>query len=277
MDKEGEKLDIECLGKGIDATRPQVLLHTQIVPTTKNVEMRKAGTGVQDWRKELPTVSSVKDTLHLSVSKEPAQIVSFAVGFEMQREKSDKVDTVASGKQIHNETVLFDITKIQHSSIHLVDLLTRATTEKELSYSPGIKIPIAERDKICRSVVRDRNEGVTHYISSVDLGAKAYKTIMSMGQGQEQGQRQEQVDFSQATRTRAQLLQSQVYFVVDPSVELKLKDTTIKKEQEKMISYAAKPLWSLVDDPAWRQSVKKACEDYVCDCAGTLSIQLNRN
>jgi hypothetical protein len=260
MDETGDSSRIhgEYLGKGIDATRPQVLLHAQIIPTTQNVETRKVGTGVQDWGQDLP---AVKDTLHLSLSKEPAQIDPFPVGFEMQGENPRDE---ATGKQIHNETVLFDTTKIQSSSIHLVDLLRRAATEKDLSYSPGIKIPAVERDKICKGVVRDRNEGVTHYISSVDLGAKVYKVAKK---DEEESPRNIEVDFSQATRMKAQI-EHQIYLVVDPSVELKLNDTTINEEQEKMISYTTKPLWSLVDDPAWRQSVKKACEDYVYEWAG---------
>ena len=279
MDKKCDscKLDIECLGKGIDATRPQVLLHTQIIPTSKNVERRKIGTGVQDWKYEkLPTVSSVKDKLRSSLSGEPPQIVSFGIGFEMQRAESDNVDTEAIGKQIHNQTVLFDTTMVHGSSIQLVALLRKATKEKGLSYSPEVKISSEERDAICRSVVRDINEGVTHYVSSVDLGAKIYAT-KKQAKVQEQEQGLGQLNFIYESRSKAQSLPSQVYLVVDPSVELKAENTIIKTEQEKIISYAVKPVWSLVNDPAWRQSVKKACEDYISDYAPDAGTFCNVN
>jgi hypothetical protein len=249
------KLDIECLGKGIDASRPQLLLHAQIVPTSQNVERRKIGTGVQDWKSgKLPTVAAVKDKLLWSLSEEPAQIISFEVGFEMQRDESDKRNTEASGKRIHNQTVLFDTTKIRGSSIHLVSLLKKATKEKG-------PLSIEERDAISRSLVRDFNEGITHYISSVDLGAKAYYI---KEQGQEQ--KQEQVhEFTYDFRGMARSCPSKVYLVIDPSVKLEAENTVVREEQEKTISFAVKPLWSLIDDPIWRLSVKKACEDYLND------------
>ena len=71
------------------------------------------------------------------------------------------------------------------------------------------------------------------------------------------------IDFSDEAKDISETHHKQVYFVVDPDVELKGKDTVINTEQEKTIAYKVKPLWSLVDDAAWRQSFKKACANYV--------------
>ena len=57
-----------------------------------------------------------------------------------------------------------------------------------------------------------------------------------------------------------------INFVIDKDVKLNREHTSILPEQEKMISYKVTPIWHLIDDPDWRQSVKKACQDYVDDC-----------
>lgn len=273
------RLQEEGLGKGIDATKPHQPLHTQITPTPSNLERDKVGTGYKEFNEKLETMYSVKNSLSgtCTVGLEAVQSVSFKVGFEIQREKTVNSTMTAHGKRIHKETVLFKPQSICGSSIPLVELMKEAAKKKGFNYFPGDKIPDEERDMICQDVIRNKNCGVTHYISSVDLGATVYE-IKTEHEERRKGKTDAalsadggaygvnvncSVDFSKECMERSKISEKGVYFVIHENVELKSERTLISPDQEKTISYSVKPIWDLVEDPAWRRSVQMVCKQYL--------------
>ena len=92
--------------------------------------------------------------------------------------------------------------------------------------------PYATDEMICKGILED-NRGATHFISSVDLGAKVYLSKPGMP----------------AT--------------VHHGVVWKKTRTVVKPEQETVIGCEVSPVWLLVSDKDWRQAMKKACLEYV--------------
>ena len=270
----------EGLGLGIDATKPEVMLHTQIEPTEKNLVRRTVGTGYQELNETLETASSVKKSLSSNLRLNAIEAVSFNVKYNWHKEENRSVKMRAQGKKIYCETVLFDYQQFPNSSRHLRTLLEAAAKQKGHEYCPGKKVILRDRESICRNVVRNENQGVTHYISEVDLGAMVYEVKVEQDVRENNTRRgsvdiggvangiaaEIEIGFSSESMQMASQAEHKINFVIDKDVELKGEHTSILPEQEKMISYKVTPIWHLIDDPDWRQSVKKACQDYVDDC-----------
>ena len=270
-----ERLRQEGLGAGIDITKPEKMLNTQIIPTSNNVDRRMFGTTYQQFFESIQTMSDVTRGLSANTGLEAVE-VSFNVGLEFQRKELSRTSMTAIGKQIRNETVFFK-DSVPGSDILLENFLREEMESKGFRNCCGEVIPEEERDKICKHVVRNRNHGATHYIASVDLGAKVYQVnaeceevneerrdgYASWGGGVSTLKGMVSVDFSEETKTMAKQCRGQTYFVVDKTVRLKGHETNIKTEQEKTIAYQMKPIWDLIKDKAWCEAVKKACKEYV--------------
>ena len=91
---------------------------------------------------------------------------------EIPRDEWSTVNLQAVRKYIWNETICFNPENVHSSSIHLMDLLEE--TAKKGFRSLGEQLSSEDRDRICRDVMRNKNHGITNYISSFHLGAKLY-------------------------------------------------------------------------------------------------------
>lgn len=270
-----DRLRQEGLGAGLDISKPEKLLNTQVTPTLHNVDRCMFGTTYQEFFESIQTISEISRGLSASAGLEAIE-VSVNVGLEFHGKKLLKTSMTAVGKQIRNETVFFK-DSIPESDVILGKFLSEESEARGFRNRCGDEIPQKERDRICRHVIRHRNHGATHYIASVDLGGKIYQVKSECKE-----ERKESVDgsisgsggtmtlkagtsveFSEETKNMAKQSKGQMYFIVDKAVELKGYETSIKAEQEKTIAFQIKPVWDLIKDRAWREAVKKACKQYV--------------
>ena len=197
---------------------------------------------------------------------------NFEFGFYKQ--KGGQSQRLKGGRivKIRNKTVSFKHLSHANSSIRLVKKLTKEAEKDGLNYS-GLNPPNdAKREDICKKVLEE--EKSTHFISSVELGAKYSETIAEeqdfddvdsgivaninvvaggiggAGAGADVGKR--------ALRGERQICRERVYngIVLDDPQQM-------STEQEDRIAFSVKPIWKLIEDKTWRKSVKKAVLEYL--------------
>ena len=127
---------------------------------------------------------------------------------------------------------------------------------------------------ICKSIIRDENRGATHFISSVELGAKIYRTkkvtishatakfLMKAGL-QASNAAGLDVAFKDEHLALASNYESRMFATVDPRVKMDGAKTVVSAEHERVIAYDVRPVWVLVSDPDWQRAMKEASLQYV--------------
>ena len=268
-----EKLEAEGLGAGFDPTRPELTLEQQITPTTNNLRRIEVGPTHEDVHVEVRSESHIRHMISSDLEASAGKQIGLHIGFKFKDHSSSKKGITIEGKKIRKETVSFKDQLDADSSIRLVTLLTEAAKEKQLNYYPGKGIDAKIRYKICVDVIRTKNSGATHFISSVELGAKYYQITT---EDEERDATDNGIDVGAeidgavgggkfAFATRDQLLELQkntnrrVYRIGDVYAD----PQEMSKEREKTIDYSIKPIWSLIKDDDWQESVKKACLEYL--------------
>ena len=254
-----KKLQEEGLGAGIDANKPDQLLRQQITPTTNNVIRSKFGAGDKMFNGAVKSESDIRHTL--SSSLKSGEVVPFEIGFHFQKKKSSKQQITIEGKISHKETVLFKDQLDDNSSIHLVELLTEAAKKKGLDYSHGERLDAITRDSICADVIEE--SGATHFISSVDLGAR-YSKITSEDEDGDQtdGGASVQIDGPFKGRMMVAWDRSKMKRA-EKTTTLEFCLGDLSPAEQKTIAYSVQPIWSLIKDKAWQESAKKACLEYL--------------
>ena len=128
--------------------------------------------------------------------------------------------------------------------------------------------------EICKGLIRDENRGATHFISSVELGAKIYRsknvvvcqtasrlstnaTVAGMSSALLD------VAFKDEDMALAAKYDSRMFATVDPMVKMNGAKTVVKADYERVIGYDVSPVWTLVSDPEWRRAMKDASLLYV--------------
>ena len=157
-----------------------------------------------------------------------------------------------------------------------LDKLIKIRQEEENSYL--IQFPAKKRHKlmvsICKGIIRDENRGATHFISSVELGAKIYRTkkvtishatakfLMKAGL-QASNAAGLDVAFKDEHLALASNYESRIFATVDPRVKMDGTKTVVSAEHERVIGYDVRPVWVLVSDPDWQRAMKEASLQYV--------------
>ena len=162
------------------------------------------------------------------------------------------------------------------SSPSRLDELIKIRQKEENSYL--IQFPAKKRHKlmvsICKRIIRDENRGATHFISSVELGAKIYRTKKvtsshataksSMKAGLQISNAAElDVAFKDNHLALAANYESRMFATVDPRVKMDGVKTVVSAEHERVIGYDVRPVWVLVSDPDWQRAMKEASLQYV--------------
>ena len=251
-----KKLQEEGLGAGIDATKPGQLLRQQITPTTNNVIRNKFGAGDKMFNGAVNSESEIRHTL--SSSLKSGKVAQFEIGFHFQKKKFAKQQITVEDKKSHKETVLFKDQLDDNSSIHLVELLKEAAKEKGLDYSHGERLDAITRDSICSDVIE--KSGATHFISSVDLGARN-NTITTVDEEENQidGGASAQIDGLFKIMAKGGWGRSKVNRKGKTTIE---EFCLGSPAEQKTIAYSVQPIWKLIKEEAWQESVKKACLEY---------------
>ena len=131
-----------------------------------------------------------------------------------------------------------------------------------------------EMIEICKSILEDDNRGATHFISSVDLGAKVFYTEtvrekrnlskVSVKGGLEIAvQAGASAGMSHTDQSGSRSIRSGTTATIHPDVEMKTIKTVVKPEQEMVIGCEVSPVWLLVTNKDWRKAMKIACWEYV--------------
>lgn len=270
-----QRLTQEGLGRGINFSKPHLLQNVQVDPTEKNLDMVTAGARRFDIYDEREMISSRQKQWDASFGLKALQVVSFRCGFQSQTEESSAVKKSARKIGIFKRKVFFkEAMEIDSSKIHYVDKLKVKAKENGVDYNQGKDIPGERRDNICKEVVI-ASQGVLHYVSSVDLGAVEYEVTSENeharreGMGIE-GQFEGGVNAAKANISggysgeetkMGRYVRHEVDRVSDKGVDVI--EGRVETEQEKAIAYEVKPVWNLVADAAWRESLRKACKDYM--------------
>ena len=128
--------------------------------------------------------------------------------------------------------------------------------------------------EICKGLISDENRGATHFISSVELGAKMYRTknvvvcqtaskLSTNATLAGLNSASLDVAFTEKNMTLAGKYDSRLFVTVDPMVKLNGARTVVKADYERVIGYDVSPVWTLVSDPEWREAMKDASLLYV--------------
>lgn len=271
-----ERLIEEGLGKGVNVREPHRLFHGQITPTINNLDISKSGAGPFEFDEEVETMSSRKNRLSSSGSLPVFQPVSFKFGFDIQTEESSTAKMIARGQGIRKEKVSFkETTQIDNSDIDFLHKLRNEAERNGFQYCPGGDIPDQERDKMCKDVVGIANRGVTHYVSSVDLGAVEYTVTTENERKRKNGKRGQVIDgcsvVEENISASASMQKMEVPRNLNGQTNLAIEDDGdvtdgrihLATSQGNMIACDVSPVWLLVDDAFWQKSVRKACQEYI--------------
>ena len=128
----------------------------------------------------------------------------------------------------------------------------------------------AGRVNICKDIIREENRGATHFISSVDLGAKICitskvvitetKSTFSVKAGV---RALSHLAFKEENISAAAKYQSRISATIDPRVKMEGARTVVSEECERLIGYEVSPVWLLVSESDWRSAMKEALPLYV--------------
>ena len=159
------------------------------------------------------------------------------------------------------------VLRVETTTSRLDTLLSNKTQPDE---------PNAEENmiEICKSIIREENRGATHFISSIDLGAKVFynETVSQKGQRSTvsanagldiASQAGGSAEMSRTDQSTGRSLRSDTTATIHPAVVWKKTQTAIEPEQEMVIGCEVSPVWLLVTNKDWRQAMKHACTQYV--------------
>lgn len=282
------------LGKGIDATNSgQQLLDLQMCPVKAVVEQSTIGTGYKGFSSEISSHSTLKRATSTQLALTSSLPIKLDFSTEVRRKEDTQIVRQAQGQQIHTRTIRFMIGEIQRPAggmgggdeggsadiiplSRIEALLQEQVKTESLSYSEGQKIPLVKRVEISRQVLEEQNRGATHFVFSVDLGAKVFRvkrktvrkkdqsvsTSASASGGSASVQGQMKVQFTDDTMELASSNSRRIHAVIHPAVSLNRMKTVIEPEQEKVISFEISPISELIRDEWWREAVAEASKQY---------------
>jgi phage-related tail fiber protein len=127
---------------------------------------------------------------------------------------------------------------------------------------------------ICKRILGDENRGATHFVSSIDLGAKLYykETVnekeksskVSANAGLEAGSLVgADAGISRIKQAIRKAVRNDMIALIHHEVEMNDVKTAVLPEREMVIGCKVSPVWLLVTDRSWRQAMKAACAQYV--------------
>jgi hypothetical protein len=127
---------------------------------------------------------------------------------------------------------------------------------------------------ICKRILGDENRGATHFVSSIDLGAKLYykETVSEKEQTSKVsanaalgGDNLVQADagISRSKEATRKVLRSDTVALIHHAVDMNETKTEVSHDREMVIACKISPVWLLVREKTWRQAMKTACEKYV--------------
>lgn len=128
----------------------------------------------------------------------------------------------------------------------------------------------SEMIRICKKIIGEDNRGATHFISSVDLGAKIFYTqkkkaseTTAKGKAEIGGKAGASAGTPYTDQSQSRDTVTGVNRISHPEVKWDKTKTVVKPEHEMVISQEVSPVWLLVSDKDWRQAMKEACSQYI--------------
>jgi hypothetical protein len=286
------------LGKGIDSTKNgQRLLDLQLQPSKVIVEQLTTRSGYQTFFSEIASHSSLTKDMSSQLAIRSPVPLQIAFSTEVKRKEESRMVRIAQGQQILTRTVRFKIREIQRAPeaidhedgnesgeeavplSTLEALLEEQVKAEGLNYSSGESIPADKRTQISLDVLVNKNRGATHFVSSVDLGAKIFqikskttKTVTkttsasaSADGGSTSVAGDLKLQFNDTYLDMASSNVKNIHAVVDPAVRLKQMKTMIFPQHERVIALEISPISQIIRNKFWRESVIEACKQYAED------------
>jgi hypothetical protein len=274
------------LGKGIDSTKSgQRLLDLQVRPCEAILEQLTVRTGYQNYYSEMTSSNSMTKSMSTQLAAKSTAPVQLSVSTEVKQKEDTKVIKIAQGQQIITRTIRFKIGELQRAEVETVPLSTLESLlelqamEEGVKYSDGEAIPLEKRVEISLDVLVNRNRGATHFVSSVDLGAKLFKTktkttkttsntsntTASASGGTPLAQVQSKLHFSDSSLETSGSSSKNFHAIIHPSVQLKQMKTVIPPQHERVINLEISPISQTIRNRFWRESVAEACKQYAED------------
>jgi hypothetical protein len=299
------------LGRGIDGSAPSSMragaLSLLVSPREDLVEELRAGAGYKSFESKVIAESTLQRELTGSLdSGEIIRSVKLDFGIDsLSRKYEGRFEATARGEQIHNRTIRF--TSASFAPIGGVDVSTeevrlgepKCFLEEVLQEKiQSVEKPTPEteewRVEVCKRCITDpRIGGATHFISSLDLGAKVFRittssthsenknfglkaNVRSDGPGSESVPESDGMDqddallslgvgFNENSMKRASVSGSNYQAIIHPEVQLNEMHTKIEKDQERTIGFELSPVALLLRDSLWREPMKVACKQYIAE------------
>eukprot|EP00118_Oscarella_pearsei_P009470 m.54705 g.54705 ORF g.54705 m.54705 type:complete len:497 (+) comp34397_c0_seq3:40-1530(+) len=270
------------LGRGVDGTRPSALLDVVVYPHFSVIDRLTTYRGFSAFSYETSSNAALQKSLTANVSASSAPVkVEFSVS--AQRKEETRVKKTAKGQQIVSNTIRFRLRVIRtgHDDRNDDD---EGEDEEAIDSKKSIPISNLEKallresdvvdDDAAFRVISDQFGGVTHFVSSVNLGAKIYqerrtqtkkttKSVKATMKASGPVPVSASGSASQASSAESTSSSSKSKTIAHPDVELKGAATVIEPGKEMLISYELSPVSALVRDPRWRDAVVRACQRYV--------------
>ena len=259
------KLTRMGLGMGVDCLSPTSdLLDQQIDPAAYPLLQLTLGIGYKAFKTDLRDWYTLNRDMYNSLVSQAGSPVKIDVGMDVKRKSQSRIHYRCEGYMVHTRTIRLSV----GNAIAIVPSLdspdgTASLSRLDLLLSrKKVKTGTEkERIEICRGLLKEENRGATHYISSIELGAKIYhtrKTGVELSSWTEAN-----VNFSASHLDAASRYENHITANVHPEMEMKGSRTVVKPEQENVIGYEVRPVWLLVSDMEWQLPMKLACKLFV--------------
>ena len=298
------------LGRGIDGSEPSCMragaLSVLVSPREDLVEELCAGAGYKSFDAKVLAESTLQRELTGSLdSGEIIRSVKLDFGIDsLSRQYEGRFEATAHGEQIHNRTIRFTSAAFApHLQPSTADSLKGYHGEPNCFLEEVLreKIQLAGKSsteteewrvEVCKRCIMDpRIGGATHFISSLDLGAKVFQITTSSIQTERknmdfkakvgtdtngslpesEGKDQDDalfslgVGFNENSMKKASVSGSNYQAIIHPDVQLNEMHTKIEKDQERTIGFELSPVALLLQDSLWREPMKLACKQYIAE------------
>lgn len=294
------------LGRGIDGSEPSSMragaLSVLVSPGDNCLEELRAGTGYKSFDSKIVAESTLQRELTGSLDSGdiiPSVKLDFGID-SLSRQYEGRFEATAHGEQIHNRTIRIKREAFAPQTAgntedgHTAPISYLEEVLQEKMRTVGKPSPESEawRIEVCKSCIQDpRIGGATHFISSLDLGAKIFEISTASSQTQRkklnlkakigagstglptenEGEDQDDalfslgVGFNESSMKKASVSGSNYQAIIHPEVQLNEMHTKIEPDQEQTIGFELSPTALLLGDPLWREPMKLACKQYIAE------------
>ena len=289
LEDEVEHMSNLGLGKAVDITRTQPWINGSVFQAKEvsydEIVAIVEGQHVRDYEEVIDNYFDLQGNLESSVMI-PNQPVTVGIAADMHRCKQSR--KVVRGKSVSTRIIFFQVKPVSETTSTLEEKLQ----EWVISYGSAETKTKMRRDSLCSDNCSKacyefivRVGGITHYISSITLGATEFSTKgiskiateahSNVGLNTPAGIAfiNQKLGFSRKMEKRV----TQNELIGRIETDGKSEKVTIRTENEAVISFSITPLTNLISHQPLRDSLLKAIQQYMQERLHKKGKANNRN